>query len=144
MDNPEKLVLCTLCCQFLWIVHFWLPLGYSLTFMHTRRRKTKQKHNVICIGHHYVHTNRINDMSPSTINRHEPFYHQLEVKMNLTSFSGNRNGYNIITKYLSNISSTKNISLLSKYPMIATIIKWTITWMRFLDITCLRLDIFSE
>ena len=23
----------TLCCQFLWIVHFWLPLRYSLTFI---------------------------------------------------------------------------------------------------------------
>ena len=22
-------VLCTLCCQFLWVVHFWLPLRYS-------------------------------------------------------------------------------------------------------------------
>ena len=27
------LVLCTLCCQFLWIVHFWLPLLYSQTFI---------------------------------------------------------------------------------------------------------------
>jgi len=27
------LVLCTPCCQFLWIVHFWLPLRYSLTFI---------------------------------------------------------------------------------------------------------------
>ena len=26
-------VLCTLCCQFLWIFHFWLPLRYSLTFI---------------------------------------------------------------------------------------------------------------
>ena len=26
-------VLCTPYCQFLWIVHFWLPLRYSLTFM---------------------------------------------------------------------------------------------------------------
>ena len=26
-------VFCTLCCQFLWIVHFWLPLRYSLTFI---------------------------------------------------------------------------------------------------------------
>ena len=26
-------VLCTLCCQCLWIVHFWLPLQYSLTFI---------------------------------------------------------------------------------------------------------------
>ena len=26
-------VLCTLCWQFLWIVHFWLPLLYSLTFI---------------------------------------------------------------------------------------------------------------
>jgi hypothetical protein len=27
------LVLCTICCQFLWIVHLWLPLRYSLTFI---------------------------------------------------------------------------------------------------------------
>ena len=27
------LVLYTLCCQFLWIVHFWLPYRYSLTFI---------------------------------------------------------------------------------------------------------------
>ena len=27
------LVLFTLCCQFLWIVHYWLPLWYSLTFI---------------------------------------------------------------------------------------------------------------
>jgi hypothetical protein len=26
-------VFCTLCCQFLWIVYFWLPLWYSLTFI---------------------------------------------------------------------------------------------------------------
>ena len=26
-------VLCTLCCQFLWIVHSWLPLMFSLTFI---------------------------------------------------------------------------------------------------------------
>jgi len=25
-------VLCTLCCQFLWVVHYWLPLRFSLTF----------------------------------------------------------------------------------------------------------------
>jgi hypothetical protein len=27
-------VLCTICCQFLLIVHFWLPLPRSLTFIH--------------------------------------------------------------------------------------------------------------
>jgi hypothetical protein len=26
-------VLCTLCCQYLWLVHFWLPLWCSLTCM---------------------------------------------------------------------------------------------------------------
>ena len=26
-------VLRTLCCQFLWLVHFWLPHRYSLTFI---------------------------------------------------------------------------------------------------------------
>jgi hypothetical protein len=29
-------VLCTLCCQFLWSVHFFLPLRYSLMFIYTR------------------------------------------------------------------------------------------------------------
>jgi hypothetical protein len=38
MDNPEKLA----------------------TYGITRRRKTKQKHNTICVGHHYVQTNRNN------------------------------------------------------------------------------------
>jgi hypothetical protein len=28
-------VLCSLCCQFLWIVPFWLPLRYSLMFIYT-------------------------------------------------------------------------------------------------------------
>ena len=28
-----RLVHRTLCCQFLWIVHFWLPLWYFLTFI---------------------------------------------------------------------------------------------------------------
>ena len=28
-----SLILCTLCFQFPWIVHFWLPLRYSLTFI---------------------------------------------------------------------------------------------------------------
>ena len=27
-------VLCALCCKFLWIVNFWLPLRYSLTFIY--------------------------------------------------------------------------------------------------------------
>ena len=27
-------VLCPQCCQFLWIVHFWLPLRYSLAFIY--------------------------------------------------------------------------------------------------------------
>jgi hypothetical protein len=27
-------VLCTLCCHFLWFVHFWFPLRYSLTFIY--------------------------------------------------------------------------------------------------------------
>ena len=27
-------ILCTQCCQFLWIVYFWLPLRYSVTFIY--------------------------------------------------------------------------------------------------------------
>jgi hypothetical protein len=29
----SSFVLCIPCCQFLWIVHCWLPLRYSLTFI---------------------------------------------------------------------------------------------------------------
>jgi hypothetical protein len=32
-------VLFTLCCQVLWVVHFWLPLRYSLTFIYTNISK---------------------------------------------------------------------------------------------------------
>ena len=35
LNLPSSCVLCTLCCQFLWIVHFSLPFRYSLTFMCT-------------------------------------------------------------------------------------------------------------
>jgi len=38
MDNPEK----------------------PATQGHTRRLKTKQKHNTICVGHHYTQTNTNN------------------------------------------------------------------------------------
>ena len=36
-------VLCTLCCQFLWIFHFWLPLWYSPTFICTNSFLQKPK-----------------------------------------------------------------------------------------------------
>jgi len=45
---------------------------------YTRQRKTKQKHNTICIGHHYTQTN--------TNNVNKTTYKQLEVKTNRTSF----------------------------------------------------------
>jgi hypothetical protein len=32
----------------------------SSTIGYTRQRKTKQKHNTICVGHHYVQTNTNN------------------------------------------------------------------------------------
>ena len=34
-------VLCSLCCQFIWIVHFWFPLRYSLTFIARCRSRYK-------------------------------------------------------------------------------------------------------
>ena len=33
-------VLCTLCYQFLWIIHLWLPLLYSLLFIKYQKKKT--------------------------------------------------------------------------------------------------------
>ena len=34
--------------------------GQSRETGNTRRRKTKQKHNTICVGHHYTQTNTNN------------------------------------------------------------------------------------
>jgi hypothetical protein len=39
-------VLCTLCCQFLWVVHFWLHIRYSLTLT---------KINNFCLQLHYAY-----------------------------------------------------------------------------------------
>ena len=32
-------VLCTQCCQFLWIVHFWLPFRFSLSLVYSWKYK---------------------------------------------------------------------------------------------------------
>jgi len=62
MDNPEKLT--------------------------TWGTQDEEKHNTICVLHHYTQTNTNN------INKHEPSYKQLEVKTKRTSFlCGNRNGF---------------------------------------------------
>ena len=47
---------------------------------YTRRRKTKQKHSTICVGHHYTRTNTNN------VNKTRASYKQLEVNTNRTSF----------------------------------------------------------
>jgi hypothetical protein len=39
------IVLCTLCCQVLWIVYFWLPHRYSLAFIYWNDLQIKQSHN---------------------------------------------------------------------------------------------------
>ena len=43
-------VLCTLCCQFLCIVHFLLPLRYSLTFISTKRNAFRSENSVFLLG----------------------------------------------------------------------------------------------
>ena len=45
-------VFCALCCQFLWIAHFWLPLRYSLTFIQERIDNTIAKTDLK--NHDYV------------------------------------------------------------------------------------------
>ena len=47
MDNPEKLA--------------------TLGTQETRRWQTKQKHNTICVGHHYEQTNTNNINKTSTL-----------------------------------------------------------------------------
>jgi hypothetical protein len=46
-------VLCTICCQFLWIVHFSSPLRYSLTFIIYQTMKLKIQRICITI---YIYT----------------------------------------------------------------------------------------
>ena len=54
---------------------------------YTRRRQTKQKHNTVCVGHHYTQANTNN------VNKTLVPYKQLEVQTKRISFvCGNRNG----------------------------------------------------
>ena len=56
---------------------------------YTRRRKTKQKHNTICVGHNYAQTKTNNVNKTRALLRK-----QLEVKTDRTTFLyGNRNGH---------------------------------------------------
>jgi hypothetical protein len=86
-------VLCVQCCQFYWLVHSSLPLQFSLTFIcpvsgvfnvaNTKKNTTQ-----------YVLDTTMRNLNKHKQRRHEPYYKQLEVKMNRTSFScGNRNGH---------------------------------------------------
>jgi len=61
-------VLCTLCCQLLWIIHFWLSLRYSLTFIwplpnNCNARRIRQKEigsrSMSCLG-----LKRTTDLTP--------------------------------------------------------------------------------
>ena len=55
---------------------------------YTKRRQAKQKHNTICVEHHYAQRNTNNVNKPRTP------YKQLEIKANQTSFlCENRNGH---------------------------------------------------
>jgi hypothetical protein len=60
MDNPEKLA--------------------TFGTQHTRRRQTTQKHNTLCVGHHYAQITQITQI------RNKP-YKQPEVKTNFREHS---------------------------------------------------------
>ena len=36
-------VLCAICCRFLWIVHFWMPIWCSLTFIYFHMESTNKE-----------------------------------------------------------------------------------------------------
>ena len=50
-----RLVYRTQCCQFLWIVHFWLPLRYSLTFIYNTNVLPSWQICCCTINQHYVY-----------------------------------------------------------------------------------------
>jgi len=54
-------VLCTLCCQFFWIVHFWLPLRYIFFNFSTTRNR-----NVILRIH--IHFNKLQEKKKTNTN----------------------------------------------------------------------------
>jgi hypothetical protein len=88
----------TVCCTTVWInIREYRRGNRTWTihrnWQHTRRRKTRQKDNTICSGHHYAQTNTNNVQK--TWNPYKP----LEAKTNRTSFYAEI-AKNIITSQL--------------------------------------------
>ena len=93
---------------------------------YTRRRETKQKHNTICVGHHYAQTKTIyvnkTCVLLTTGGKDEP---------NIAFFCGNRNGYpNIeLTSVLTNsvilldVHSALRILFPNYYPLVNEVAK---------------------
>ena len=46
----SSFLLCTLCCQSLWIVHFWLPLRHSLMFIYNHDSEILQTTNQVYLS----------------------------------------------------------------------------------------------
>jgi hypothetical protein len=107
-------VLWTLCCHFIWIVHFELPLRYSLMFIYQFAQQIARNGVTIafrgvCVvqflviqyedkqskntTQYVLDTTRYKQTHIAYI-RHEPFYKQLGVKTNRTLLvCGNRHGH---------------------------------------------------
>jgi hypothetical protein len=61
-------VLCTLCCQFLWTVHCWMPLRYSLTFIYQQTiQYTKYLVFLFKPCYHWIGTSAVELLVPKEI-----------------------------------------------------------------------------
>ena len=103
----------------------------------TRWRKTKQKLNTICFGHHYLQANT------NKINNKWDLYQQLEVKTNWTSFiCGNRNGIHhteLVIVFFELLNITFNIFYSCMYTCESNIL---LGWISFLY--CLELNLKED
>jgi hypothetical protein len=62
-----------LCCQFSWIVHFWLALRYSLMFIYTNQKGKMRlwKESFNSDGQQFHHINKTNDHLSPKITEHK-------------------------------------------------------------------------
>jgi hypothetical protein len=127
MDNRLSYVLCTQGCMFLWIVHSWLPLRFSLMFIFFQQSVCvlcTQCCQCLFVYEHYQYSNAGDNNSywnrhlDTGIRCHTEFVHYVSAKQRSYKGGGDAQSFLIATSVFSNVYIFSTVCLCLVYPML--------------------------